>query len=154
MISNTDPPTRLPAIVGTQHGTELIHDHQPITLCCAEGEEGVVYDGVLEFSVGEVDMAGLPHTRTTMMLNVASPAVAFRWWRLPAQGIRLARLEFIINNLIKIHPMALVHFERVQDARERSQIEVLTRGYADKESFFVDTLAQGIAKLAGRRPAS
>jgi pyruvate,water dikinase len=138
----------LPAIVGTQHGTELIHDRQAITLCCAEGEEGVVYDGRLEFSVGEVNLANLPHTRTAMMLNVASPAVAFRWWRLPAQGIGLARMEFIINNLIKIHPMALVHFEQVQDPRARSQIEVLTRGYPDKESYFVDTLAQGIAKLA------
>jgi pyruvate,water dikinase len=138
----------LPAIVGTQHGTELIHDRQDITLCCAEGEEGVVYDGRLEFSVGEVNLANLPHTRTAMMLNVASPAVAFRWWRLPAQGIGLARMEFIINNLIKIHPMALVHFEQVQDPRARSQIEVLTRGYPDKESYFVDTLAQGIAKLA------
>ncbi len=138
----------LPAIVGTQHGTELIHERQPITLCCAEGEEGVVYDGLLEFSVAEVDLAGLPQTRTAMMLNVASPAVAFRWWRLPAQGIGLARMEFIINNLIKIHPMALVHFEQVQDARARSQIEVLTRGFADKQSYFVDTLALGIAKLA------
>ncbi len=138
----------LPAIVGTQHGTELIHDGQAITLCCAEGEQGVVYDGRLAFSVAEVNLADLPRTRTAMMLNVASPAVAFRWWRLPAQGIGLARMEFIINNLIRIHPMALVHFEQVQDPRARSQIEVLTRGYPDKESYFIETLALGIAKLA------
>lgn len=138
----------LPAIVGTLHGTELIKDKQPITLCCAEGEQGSVYDGILEFKTTEVNLADVPPTRTAMMVNIASPAAAFRWWRLPAKGIGLARMEFIINNIIKIHPMALVHFDQLTDPRARRQIEALTRGYATKEAYFVDTLACGIAKIA------
>ena len=113
----------LPAIVGTLHGTELIKDKQPITLCCAEGEQGSVYDGILEFKSTEVDLADVPATHTAMMVNIASPAAAFRWWRLPAKGIGLARMEFIINNIIKIHPMALVHFEELKDQGARRQIE-------------------------------
>lgn len=138
----------LPAIVGTLHGTELIRDKQPITLCCAEGEQGSVYDGILEFKTTEVNLADVPATRTAMMVNIASPAAAFRWWRLPAKGIGLARMEFIINNIIKIHPMALVHFDDLKDQGARRRIEALTRGYATKESYFVDTLACGIAKIA------
>ncbi len=138
----------LPAIVGTLHATELIHDKQPITLSCAEGEEGVVYDGILDFTATEVNLADVPETHTAMMVNIASPAAAFRWWRLPTKGIGLARMEFIINNIIKIHPMALVHFEELKDHAARHQIEVLTRGYADRETYFVDTLARGIAKIA------
>lgn len=138
----------LPAIVGTLHGTELIKDKQPITICCAEGEQGYVYDGVLEFKTTEVNLDDVPPTRTAMMVNIASPAAAFRWWRLPAKGIGLARMEFIINNIIKIHPMALVHFDQLTDPRARRQIEALTRGYATKEAYFVDTLACGIAKIA------
>ena len=138
----------LPAIVGTLHGTELIKDNQPITLCCAEGEQGSVYDGILGFKATEVDLADVPATRTAMMVNIASPAAAFRWWRLPAKGIGLARMEFIINNIIKIHPMALVHFEDLKDQGARRLIEVLTRGHTTKEAYFVDTLARGIAKIA------
>jgi pyruvate, water dikinase len=138
----------LPAIVGTLRGTELIKDDHPITLCCAEGEQGSVYDGILDFKTTEVDLSRIPATRTAMMVNMASPAAALRWWRLPAQGIGLARMEFIINNIIKIHPMALVHFADVKDRHARRQIEVLTRGFASKEDYFVDTLARGIAKIA------
>ncbi len=138
----------LPAIVGTMHGTELIKDKQPITLCCAEGEQGSVYEGILEFKTTEANIADVPATRTAMMVNIASPAAAFRWWRLPARGVGLARMEFIINNIIKIHPMALVHFDELKDQRTRRRIEVLTRGHATKEAYFVDTLARGIAKIA------
>jgi len=138
----------LPAIVGTLHATELIHDKQPITLSCAEGEEGTVYDGILDFTTTELNLADVPATQTAMMVNIASPAAAFRWWRLPAKGIGLARMEFIINNIIKIHPMALVHFSELKDHGARHQIEILTRGYANRETYFVDTLARGIAKIA------
>jgi pyruvate,water dikinase len=138
----------LPAIVGTVNGTELIGDGQPITLCCAEGEQGSVYEGILGFKTTEVDLSEVPATHTAMMVNIASPAAAFRWWRLPAKGIGLARMEFIINNIIKIHPMALVHFDAVKDPAARRQIEALTRGYPAKDAYFVDTLARGIAKIA------
>jgi len=138
----------LPAIVGTLTGTQLIADKQPITLCCAEGEQGSVYDGVLEFKTTELNLSAVPQTKTDMMVNIASPAAALRWWRLPAKGIGLARMEFIINNIIKIHPMALVHFDDLRDHEARRAIDVLTRGYPTKEDYFVDTLARGIAKIA------
>ena len=138
----------VPAIVGTGHGTELLRDGQEITLSCAEGDRGVVYDGILPFEATEVDLSDLPETQTAMMVNIASPAAAFRWWRLPAKGVGLARMEFIINNLIKIHPMALVHPERVADPAVRREIRDLTRGWEDPKDYFVETLALGIAKLA------
>ncbi len=138
----------VPAIVGTAHGTELLLDGQEITLSCAEGDRGVVYEGTLEFESSQVDVSDLPETRTAMMVNIASPAAAFRWWRLPARGVGLARMEFIINNLIKIHPMALIHPDRVADPAARREIRQRTRGYDDPVDFFVETLALGIAKLA------
>jgi len=138
----------VPAIVGTGRATEVLCDGQDITLSCAEGNIGYVYDGILDFETSEVVPEELPETRTAMMINLASPAAAFQYWRLPAKGVGLARMEFIINNYIKIHPMALVHPDRVQDREERRQIEQLTRGYSDPRDFFVDQLARGIAKIA------
>lgn len=138
----------VPAIVGTGRGTELLLDGQEITLSCAEGDRGVVYEGILEFESSQVDVSDLPETRTAMMVNIASPAAAFRWWRLPARGVGLARMEFIINNLIKIHPMALIHPDHVTDPAARREIRQRTRGYDDPVDFFVETLALGIAKLA------
>ena len=138
----------VPAIVGTGNGTQVLHDGQEITLSCASGDRGEVYSGILPFEEVEVDLSGLPETRTAMMVNIASPAAAFRWWRLPAKGVGLARMEFIINNLIKIHPMALIHPERVEDVETRRQMREAVRGFADPVEFFVETLALGIAKLA------
>ncbi|PWS35293.1 phosphoenolpyruvate synthase [Falsiroseomonas bella] len=138
----------VPAVVGTQRATAALRDGQPITLSCAEGDQGQVYDGRLDFAVAELDLSDLPRTRTRMMLNLANPAAALRWWRLPADGVGLARMEFVINSHIRIHPMALVHPDRVTDAAARREIDALTRGFADKTEFFVDRLARGIAKLA------
>ena len=138
----------VPAIVGTGRGTEILHDGREITLSCAEGDQGVVYDGILPFETSEVDLSNLPKTNTAMMVNVASPAAAFHWWRLPTQGVGLARMEFIINTLIKIHPMALIHPDRVDGAAAQHEIRALTRGYQNPIEFFVETLALGIAKLA------
>jgi pyruvate, water dikinase len=138
----------IPAIVGTGEATDVLSSGQEITLSCAEGDEGYVYDGLLPFDTREVRLDDVPKTRTRIMMNLASPAAAFRWWRLPCEGIGLARMEFIINNIIKIHPMALVRVEAVEDKGTRRQIEALTRGYADKTAYFVDQLARGIAKIA------
>ncbi|HWX50743.1 MAG TPA: phosphoenolpyruvate synthase [Roseomonas sp.] len=138
----------VPAVVGTQRATALLRDGQAITLSCAEGDQGHVYDGRLDFTVADLDLKDLPRTRTAMMLNLANPAAALRWWRLPAAGVGLARMEFIVNSHIRVHPMALVHFDRVQDAEAGRQIEAMTRGYADKAEFFMNRLAQGVAKLA------
>jgi pyruvate,water dikinase len=138
----------VPAIVGTQVGTEVLRDGQEVTLSCAEGDEGSVYDGALAYETSEIDLTTLPETRTSMMVNVASPAAAFEWWRLPAAGVGLARMEFIINSIVKVHPMALVHPDRVEDRGARRQIDALTRRYSDPKDYFVDVLAQGIAKIA------
>lgn len=138
----------VPAVVGTRNATEAVPDGAPITLSSAEGEEGRVYEGLLEFSVEEVDLEALPATRTDVMVNIGSPAAAFKWWRLPAAGVGLARMEFIINNLIRIHPMALVHPEKVTDPEEAALIRKLTSGYSDPREYFVDMLATGIAKIA------
>jgi len=138
----------IPAIVGTGSGTEELQGDREITVSCAEGDRGFVYDGILEFEATEVNLENIPETDTQIMMNIASPAAAFRWWRLPSDGIGLARMEFIINNTIKIHPMALVHFDQIEDKDTRKTIEKLTRGYSDKTEYFVDRLARGIAKIA------
>jgi pyruvate,water dikinase len=136
------------AVVGTGHGTSALADGQEVTLSCAEGDEGRIYAGRLPFTEAEVNLADLPQLRTRIMMNIASPAAAFRWWRLPCRGIGLARMEFIINGIIKAHPMALVDYDLVEDQEARKQIRELTRHYADKSEYFIDQLAQGIATIA------
>lgn len=138
----------IPAIVGTGEATEVLTDGQEITISCAEGDQGFVYEGILKFEEREVNLKKVPQTKTRIMMNIASPAAAFRWWRLPCEGIGLARMEFIINNIIKIHPMALVRFNELEDKEVRKQILELTRGHEDKTDYFVERLAQGIAKIA------
>jgi pyruvate,water dikinase len=138
----------IPAIVGTGHGTELLEDGREVTMSCAEGEEGVVYDGILEFEATELNLEELRETGTTIMMNIASPEAAFRWWRLPCEGIGLARMEFIINNVIKIHPLALLHYAHLKDDRAKREIEALTKGFSDKSEYFVEHLSRGIAKIA------
>ena len=138
----------IPAIVGTGKATEILKNGQKITISGAEGDLGYVYEGLLEFQETEVNLENLPETRTRIMMNIASPAAAFRWWRLPVKGIGLARMEFIINNIIKIHPLALLHFDQVTDPGIRREIQALTQGYEDKVEYFVDNLARGIAKIA------
>jgi pyruvate,water dikinase len=138
----------LPAVVGTGNATRTLKEGQSITVSCAEGEKGFVYDGTAEVEIRDLALADIPKTDTAVMLNVGNPAAALRWWRLPSDGVGLARMEFIIGNLIKIHPMALVRFDQLRDKAARRQILELTRGYKDKASYFVDTLAQGIALIA------
>ncbi len=136
------------AVVGTGHGTSTLEDGQEVTLSCAEGDVGKIYAGRLAFTETEVNLADLPQLRTRIMMNIASPAAAFRWWRLPCRGIGLARMEFIINGIIKAHPMALVDYDLLEDQEARQQIRELTRHYADKSEYFIDQLAQGIATIA------
>ncbi len=138
----------LPAVIGTQRATTLLQDGQSVTLSCAEGEEGQVYDGILDFSATDIDLAAIPRTKTAMLLNIASPAAALRAWRLPTRGVGLARMEFIISAVVKAHPMALLRFEAVTNRAARREIEALTRGFRDKPSYFVETLARGVARIA------
>lgn len=138
----------IPAIVGTGDATHMLKNGRDVTISCAEGDEGKVYEGRLEYEAIEVNLKAVPDTRTQIMMNIASPAAAFRWWQLPAQGIGLARMEFIVNNIIKIHPMALIHYDHLEDREAWQQIRDLTQGYADKKQYFVDNLAQGIGRIA------
>lgn len=141
----------VPAVVGTANATYVLRNGDEVTVDCAEGETGVVLAGLLEFEETEVDLSSLPVPRTPLMLNIATPEAAFRWWRLPCHGIGLARMEFIIGTLIRIHPMALVRFDELPDDEDRHEIDRLTRGYADKREFFVEHLARGLAHIAASR---
>ncbi len=138
----------LPAIVGTSQATHVLHDHQEITVSCAEGDEGFVYAGLAEIEVEDVEIGKVPDTTTSIMLNLANPAAAFRWWRLPADGVGLARMEFVINTSVRVHPMALINFDALKDEKAQAEIEMLTRGYADKRDYFVDKLALGLSRIA------
>ncbi|TVR02973.1 MAG: phosphoenolpyruvate synthase [Deltaproteobacteria bacterium] len=138
----------LPAIVGTSDATHVLHDGQEITVNCAEGDAGLVHAGHATITEEELDPSSAPETRTRVMLNLANPGAAFRWWRLPADGVGLARMEFVVSNHIKAHPMALVQFDRLEDAAAKAEIAELTAGYDDKEEFFVDRLARGLSRIA------
>lgn len=138
----------IPAVIGTEKGTSILKNGQKITLSCAEGEEGRVYEGVLKFEESAVDLKDMPKTKTRIMMNIANPDIAFQWWYLPCEGIGLARMEFIISSIIKVHPMALVHFDQLKDKKAKKQIEQLTKGFKSNEAYFVNHLARGIAKIA------
>ncbi|MBS0201273.1 MAG: phosphoenolpyruvate synthase [Planctomycetes bacterium] len=138
----------LPAVVGTENGTEVLRDGQPVTVSCAEGEVGHVYKGLLRYDVQRIDMRSLPHPKTKVLMNIGNPAEAFRLSMLPSDGVGLAREEFIIATFIKIHPQALLEYDRLTDLEVKHQIDRLTEGYADKPQFFVDKLAQGVAIIA------
>jgi phosphoenolpyruvate synthase/pyruvate phosphate dikinase len=126
----------------------VLHGEQDVTVSCAEGEFGFVYEGFADYEAKELDLAGIPKTRTQVMLNLANPAAAFRWWRIPADGVGLARMEFVVSNYIKIHPMALVRYGALTDEKAKRRIAELTEGYQDKAEYFVDRLARGLARIA------
>jgi pyruvate,water dikinase len=138
----------LPAIVGTGNATELLHSGQQITVSCAEGDEGVIYEGEAEIEIENLDLRNLPQSGTKVMLNLANPGAAFRWWRLPSDGVGLARMEFVISNAIRVHPMALVRYDALRDEETKRQVDRITAGYADKPEFFVDQLSRGLARIA------
>jgi pyruvate,water dikinase len=138
----------LPAIVGTGNATEILHSGQDVTVSCAEGEDGFIYDGIGDYKETTLDVASLPQTKTKIMLNLANPAAAFRWWRLPADGVGLARMEFVISHAIRIHPMALVRYDNLKDEAAKSKIASITQGYTDKPEYFIDNLARGLARIA------
>ncbi|HZS35025.1 MAG TPA: phosphoenolpyruvate synthase [Methylomirabilota bacterium] len=138
----------VPCIVGTERGTETIPEGATVTVSCAEGEDGAVFRGAVPFQRRIVDLGTLPRPITGVMLNVGNPGEAFRLGTLPADGVGLARIEFIIASVVKAHPLALLHPERVTDPATRSAIDALTDGYADRAGYFVDRLAEGVATIA------
>jgi pyruvate,water dikinase len=138
----------IPAIVGTDSATRVIHTGELISVCCSEGDVGKVYEGQIEFSVEKTDLSNLPRPATHVMMNVGNPEVAFSMSALPNDGVGLARMEFIITESIKAHPMALIHPEKVADDDERAQILRLTEHYAYPSDFFVQRLSEGVATIA------
>lgn len=138
----------LPAVVGTADATRHLADGLQVTVSCAEGEEGAVYAGEAEIDIEEIAIGAIPSTRTRVMLNLANPAAATRWWALPSDGVGLARMEFVVSNHVKVHPMALVHPERVGDAKARTDIETLVSGFEDPRDYFIETLARGLSRIA------
>ena len=138
----------LPAVVGCGDATRVLHDEQDVTVSCAGGEEGVVTSGQSKIEVTEEALDDLPQTHTNVMLNLANPSAALRWWRLPVDGVGLARMEFVVNSAVRIHPMALAHIDRVTDAKAREEIKTLTAGYDSMPDYFVDRLARGLSRIA------
>ncbi len=138
----------IPCVVGTINGTDAISTGKDVTVSCAEGEEGYVYEGILPFHIEKQDIGKIQRPKTKIMINLGDPAQAFDMSFIPNDGIGLAREEFIINSHIQVHPKALMYFDKLEDEEARKKIEELTTGYDNKTQFFVDRLAEGIGKLA------
>ena len=135
------------AIVGAENATELLHDGDEVTVSCAEGENGYVYEGLLDFEVEKIDLGHLQKTKTKIMMNLGNPDLAFSLSSLPVDGIGLARMEFIINEYIKVHPMALVHPEKLDLATQEEVVKLVGEGLEYKE-YFVRRLSEGVATIA------
>ena len=138
----------IPAVVGTGDATTCVPDGAVVTVSCAEGDTGRVYDGAVGFHVDRTEVGEIVRPRTQIMLNLGNPDLAFKTSFLPNDGVGLARMEFIISEYIKVHPLALLHPERVDDPEARRAIDRLTRGYVDGSAFFVERLSEGIGTIA------
>ena len=136
----------IPCVVGTGNASELIHDGQDLTVSCGGGgDEGKVYEGILNFVVDRTDVKDLPRPKTKIMMNIGSPEHAFSYSQIPNDGVGLAREEFIIDSHIKIHPLALLRFNEIKDKAVRAEINKITKGYEDKAEYFIDKLAEGVS---------
>ena len=138
----------IPCVVGTESGSIKIKPKQDVTVSCAEGEEGFVYEGKLPFEIIKTNIKNLKRPKTKIMMNVGEPDQAFSDSFIPNDGVGLARLEFIINNSIKIHPLALLNYKKLNNNYLKKQIDEHTYGYKDKRQFFIDKLAEGVAMIA------
>lgn len=145
----------IPCVVGTEHGTRTIVNGKPITVSCAQGETGYIYEGLLNFEIERLDLDSIPQTKTKIMMNVGTPERAFLDGQIPNDGVGLAREEFIINSYIGIHPLALIHYHELKKSNDPEmnalvkQIDELTAAYpGDKREFFINKLARGIGRIA------
>ncbi|HEX4069278.1 MAG TPA: phosphoenolpyruvate synthase [Candidatus Babeliales bacterium] len=138
----------IPAIVGTETATSTIKNGDKITIDCSSGATGIVYKGALKYTIKNILIADIPKPKVDVMVNIADPDSAFQTSFLPVVGVGLARLEFIITNVIKIHPMALMYPERVKDKKTKEKIKNITASYPQKTDFFIERLAQGIGMIA------
>lgn len=137
----------IPAVVGCGDATETLKDGQLVTVACSEGDTGHIYDGLLETEVSEVHRGELPYCPIKIMMNVGNPQLAFNFAQMPSAGVGLARLEFIINNNIGVHPKAILDYPNI-DADLKKAVESVARGHASPRAFYVDKLAEGIATIA------
>ncbi len=138
----------IPCVVGTEKASSTIKSGRTVTVDCASGEEGYVYEGKLPFKVEITNIKNLPKPKTKIMMNIGEPDLAFSTSFIPNNGVGLARLEFIINNYIKIHPLALINYNKLKDQAAKKQIAALTVGYKNKSEYFVNRLAQGMARIS------
>jgi pyruvate,water dikinase len=146
----------IPCVVGTNNVTKAVKNGEPITVSCAEGEDGFVYDGVLKFSVKKTNVKDLfknGRPKTKIMMNIGAPDIAFASSFIPSDGVGLAREEFIVANYIKVHPAVLLNYDKLKNtnqltAKEKKEVEKITAGYADKKQFYIDKLSQGVAMIA------
>jgi pyruvate,water dikinase len=138
----------IPAVVGTGNATTCVPDGAMVTVSCAEGDSGRVYRGEVAFHVDRTEVADLARPHTQIMINLGNPDLAFKTSFLPNDGVGLARMEFIISEYIRVHPLALLHPEKVDDPEDRRTIDLLTQGYADASAFFVERLSEGIGTIA------
>jgi pyruvate, water dikinase len=136
------------AVVGTKNATEVLKDGQEVTVSCAKGNDGLIYEGILEWNEKVIDLKKLGKPQTQVMLILANPAAAFTNAMLPVDGVGLMRLEFVINSTIKIHPLALIHFDKMKDRKARRKIRRLTEDYPDKKEYFVEKLSRAVATIA------
>jgi pyruvate, water dikinase len=138
----------IPAVVGAEHASEILPEGQPVTVSCGEGDVGRIYEGELKFEVVTTDLSAIKKPQTRIMVNLGNPELAFQTSFLPNDGVGLARMEFIVSEGVKVHPMALVHPERVESRHEREAIEKLTAGYAKPADYFVQKLSEGVGTIA------
>ena len=138
----------IPAVVGAEGATEQLADGRSVTVSCAQGDEGLVFDGACKFAVEELDLTSLERPATDVMINLGNPELAFRTSFIPNDGVGLARLEFIISESIRAHPLALLHPERIEEAAVRDELEALIGGYASGADYFVEKLSEGVGTIA------
>jgi pyruvate, water dikinase len=138
----------VPAVIGCENATRTILNKSPVTVSCAEGDVGKVYQGILDFELKTTDLTGLKRPKTKIMLNIGNPELAFKTSFLPNDGVGLARMEFIIAEYIKAHPLALIHQDRVQDKVVLEKLKQLTCNYEKPEDFFIERLSEGVAIIA------
>ena len=141
----------IPVVVGSGNATTQLKTGMKVTISCAEGEVGKVYEGELSYESQKIDLNTLPKIKTKIMINAADPSCVFKWWQLPVKGIGLARMEFVITSLIKVHPMALVRWPNLKKQQDKDAIEELTKSYENKKDYFVDKLSRALAKMAASR---
>jgi pyruvate,water dikinase len=141
----------IPGILGTLKATEILSPGQEITLSCVEGDNGFVYNGVLEYDEKEIHLTNIPRTRMKIMMNAPSEAAALKWWAMPCEGIGHARMDVILQHMVQVHPLAVKSLDKLMEENVREDIERITQGYRDKAEYFIDRLAGCLSEIAATR---